>query len=246
MAWDWTRVFYDVPLTPGIFVRREKRYSVMVRLPNGEEVWAHSPNPGRLLSCLEEPGTPVFLSSVPERAKNAPKYRFRVEQSEPYPGVRVGINPILANALAAEILQGTLHPELAGAKILGREVPYGEGSRVDFLLERNGQKIFFEVKSVTYRVGEAGLFPDAVSARAVRHLAELESRIRAGDRAVIFFVVQRADVTYVAPADRIDPEYGESFRRAVDRGVLPLAMQIKADSAGLFPGVPLEVRCHHS
>ncbi|MHB1286174.1 MAG: DNA/RNA nuclease SfsA [Leptospirales bacterium] len=239
-------MFYSVPLTPGIFVRREKRYSVLVRLPNGEEVWAHSPNPGRLLSCLEEPGTPVFLSSVPEREKNGPKYRFRVEQSEPYPGARVGINPILANSLAAEILQGSLHPDLDGVTILGREVPYGEGSRVDFLLERDGQKVFLEVKSVTYREGEAGLFPDAVSSRAVRHLAELENRIREGDLAVIFFVVQRADVTHVAPADQIDPAYGDSFRRAVNQGVLPLAMQIKVDSAGLFPGVPLEVRCHHS
>ena len=239
-------MLYGHPLIPAEFVRREKRYSVLVRLPDGEEVWAHSPNPGRLLSCLEDPGTPVYLSHVPQREKNGPKYRFRVEQSEPLPGVRVGINPILANALTAEILQGALHPELSGATVLGREVPYGEGSRVDFLLERAGRRIFLEVKSVTYRDGDAGLFPDAVSSRAVRHLEELGNCIRAGDMAVIFYVVQRADVRYVAPADRIDPTYGDAFRRAVDRGVLSFAMQIKMDSAGLFPGSPLEVRCHHS
>lgn len=239
-------MFYGHPLIPAVFLRREKRYSVLARLENGEEVWAHSPNPGRLLSCLEIPGIPIFLSGVPEREKNTPKYRFRVEQSEPLPDVRVGINPILANTLTAGILEDDLHPDLSGVTVLGREVAYGEGSRVDFLLERKGRRVFLEVKSVTYRDGEAGLFPDAVSSRAVRHLGELENCIRAGDLAVIFFVVQRADVQYVAPADKIDPAYGEAFRRAVGRGVLPLAMRIKMDSSGLFPDVPLEVRCNYS
>ncbi|MHB8423269.1 MAG: DNA/RNA nuclease SfsA [Leptospirales bacterium] len=239
-------MFYSSPLIRALFLKREKRYSVLARLENGEEVWAHTPNPGRLLSCLEVQGTPIFLSRVPEREKNGPKYRFRVEQSEPIPGVRVGINPILANTLTAEILAGSLHPALSGATVLGREVVYGEASRVDFLLEREGRRMFLEVKSVTYRDGHAGLFPDAVSSRAVRHLGELENCIRSGDLAVIFFVVQRGDVSYVAPADKIDPAYGESFRRAMGKNVLSLAMRVKADSTGLFPDIPLEVRCDHS
>ncbi len=236
---------YREPLTPGTFVRREKRYSVLVRLPDGQEVWAHSPNPGRLLSCLESPGTPVYLSPVPEREKNPTKYRFRVEQSEPLTGVRVGINPLLANKLAEEVIRERLHPDLADAGILAREVPFGTESRVDFLLEMKGRRLFLEVKSVTFREEDAGLFPDAVSERASRHLAELEKCLGNGDLAAILFIVQRSDVKYVLPADRIDPLYGKAFRRATANGVMAFAMRVSPDSTGLYPEIPLEVRYHN-
>ncbi|AFS53665.1 MULTISPECIES: DNA/RNA nuclease SfsA [Leptospirillum] len=239
-------MLYREPLTSGTFVRREKRYSVLVRLPDGQEVWAHSPNPGRLLSCLESPGTPVYLSSVPEREKNPPKYRFRVEQSEPLPGVRVGINPLLANKLAEEVIHEKLHPALAGASLLAREVRFGDESRVDFLLEMKGKKLFLEVKSVTFREEDAGLFPDAVSERASRHLEELEKCLGNGDLAAILFIVQRSDVNYVLPADRIDPHYGKVFRKAIANGVMAFAMRVSPQLNGLYPEIPLEVRSHNS
>ncbi len=236
---------YRESLISGTFVRREKRYSVLVRMADGQEIWAHSPNPGRLLSCLEHPGTPVYLSPVPEREKNPTKYRFRVEQSEPLPGVRVGINPLLANALADEVIREKLHPDLAAARILAREVPFGAGSRVDFLLDMKGKRLFLEVKSVTYRENDAGLFPDAVSERASRHLTELERCSGEGDLAAILFIVQRPDVNHVLPADRIDPAYGKAFRKATSNGVMTFAMRISPQSTGLYPEIPLEVRSHN-
>ena len=229
----------------GTFIRREKRYSVLVGLTDGREVWAHSPNPGRLLSCLETPGIPVYLSTVPERINNPTKYRFRVEQSEPLPGVRVGINPLLANKLAEEVIREKLHPALADTTILGREVPFGTESRVDFLLERKGRKLFLEVKSVTFREDNAGLFPDAVSERASRHLTELEKCLDKGDLAAILYIVQRSDVNYVLPADRIDPLYGKAFRKAISKGVMAYAMRVMPQPTGLYPEIPLEVRSHN-
>lgn len=211
-------------------------------MKDGNEVWAHSPNPGRLLSCLDTPGIPIYLSRVPERSKNPTKYRFRVEQSEPSPGIRVGINPVLANHLAEQVIAGGLHPELLNARILGREVPYGENSRVDFLLEVDGRRMYLEVKSVTYREGDAGLFPDAVSDRASRHLKELEKRLLEGDRAAILFIVQRSDVNHVLPADQIDPAYGRAFRQAMKAGVTGLAMRVIPEDSGIYPDIPLEVR----
>lgn len=211
-------------------------------MADGDEVWAHSPNPGRLLSCLDAPGTPIYLSRVPERTKNPTKYRFRVEQSEPLPGVRVGINPLLANHLAEQVIAGGLHPALSSARILGREVPYGTNSRVDFLLELDGKRLYLEVKSVTYRKGDAGFFPDAVSERASKHLKELENQIFSGDRAAILFIVQRSDVNHVLPADHIDPTYGRAFRQAMHSGVMGLAMRVVPESSGLYPDIPLEVR----
>ena len=234
-------MLYPEPLIPAQFLKREKRYSILVRLESGMDVWAHSPNPGRLLSCLPEIGTPVFLSRVPERPSGGPKYRFRVEQSEPIPGIRVGINPLLANRVAAEVLRAGSFPGLAGCELIGKEVPYGKGSRVDFLGQMGGRRVYIEVKSVTYRNGVSGLFPDAVSERASRHLEELSQCVRAGDLSVILFVVQRIDVRNVAPADVIDPEYGQAFRNAIDQGVLPLAVRVRPDDSGLFQEIPLDV-----
>ncbi len=234
-------MLYPEPLIPAQFLKREKRYSILVRLESGMDVWAHSPNPGRLLSCLPEIGTPVFLSKVPERPSKGPKYRYRVEQSEPIPGIRVGINPLLANRLAAEALGAGSFPELAGCELIGKEVPYGKGSRVDFLGQMGGRRVYIEVKSVTYRSGVSGLFPDAVSERASRHLEELSQCVRAGDISVILFVVQRVDVRDVAPADAIDPGYGLAFRKAIDQGVTPLAVRVRPENSGLFPEIPLDV-----
>jgi len=42
---------------------------------------------------------------------------------------------------------------------------------------------------------------------------------QAGARAVLLFVVQRADCDSVEPADDIDPAYGVALRQAAARGV---------------------------
>ncbi len=80
-----------------------------------------------------------------------------------------------------------------------------------------------EVKSTTLAVDGVARFPDAVTARGLKHLEELEAQAAAGDRAVIFFLVSREDVTSFAPADDIDPKYGATLRRVVQNGVEALA-----------------------
>ena len=80
-----------------------------------------------------------------------------------------------------------------------------------------------EVKSVTLASGTAGLFPDAVSARAARHCDELAALAAAGHPTAIVFVAQRGDVESVAPEDEIDPAFGIALRAAAKAGVLVLA-----------------------
>ena len=67
------------------------------------------------------------------------------------------------------------------------------------------------------------LFPDSVTERGRRHAAELEALAARGDRAVLLFLVQRADCDAVAPADEIDPDYATALRQAARRGVEVLA-----------------------
>jgi len=57
--------------------------------------------------------------------------------------------------------------------------------------------------------------------------------VRAGERGVIFFVVQRGDCIAMAPADRIDPRYGALLRESVAAGVDALAYRAEVSPAGV-------------
>ena len=236
-------LIYELPLLPAIFLKREKRFSVLAALGDGTEVWCHCPNPGRLTSCLDRPGIPLFLSPLPANPKNPTGYRYRTEQSEPLPGVRVGINPNRGNRLALEALLDPDQGLCPDWTHVGSEVPLGERSRIDHLFhDGTGRRVFVEVKSVTYREEEAGLFPDAVSARAIRHLEELGHLPDTGVRALLLFVVMRADCRYVSPADGVDPAYRRALEAARKRGVEVRAALFEARTDGMAFSGELPVR----
>ncbi len=113
--------------------------------------------------------------------------------------------------------------ELQGYDTIRPEVPYGEHSRIDLLLEGPSGRCFVEVKNVTLVENGRALFPDSVTTRGQKHLQELMRVVREGDRGVIFFTVQRGDGDAVSPADLIDPEYGRLLRMAMANGVEALA-----------------------
>ena len=79
--------------------------------------------------------------------------------------------------------------------------------------------MWLEVKSVTLAEGRLARFPDSVTERGRRHLLELQALMDQGNRAALLFLVQRADCDEVAPADDIDPAYGEALRDAAQAGV---------------------------
>jgi sugar fermentation stimulation protein A len=76
-------------------------------------------------------------------------------------------------------------------------------------------------------------FPDAVTARGLKHLSELQDQARSGHRAVMFYLVQRMDADRFRPADHIDPAYGDELRRAVQNGVEVLVYDVVIDLEGI-------------
>ena len=52
------------------------------------------------------------------------------------------------------------------------EYKYGN-SRVDFYMEKNGEKYLMEVKGCTLEIDGMGYFPDAPTERGIKHLREL-------------------------------------------------------------------------
>jgi sugar fermentation stimulation protein A len=210
------------PLHRGTLLARRQRFLADIRLDDGRTILAHCPNTGRMLG-YSAPGLTVWAS---ERTA-AGRCAWTWELAE-VGGTLVGVHPARANALAVEAIQAGRIPALAGYADCLREVRYGEeGSRIDLLLRASGRAdCHVEVKSVT-AADEYGLgvFPDAVSARGLRHLRELQRVAAGGGRAVLLFCVQRADVLAVRAASEIDPAYARGLREALAGGVEVLAWQ---------------------
>lgn len=233
---------YAAPLVAGRLQRRYQRFLADVALDDGRRLTCHCPNTGAMLGCAE-PGLRVWLSRSDRRGR---KYAHTWEQVETAQGVRVGIHTGRTNALVREALDaGAALPELAGCAAVRAEVSVpGAPMRADFRLDGPGGPCFLEVKNVTAAVERGvALFPDAPSRRGVRHLEVLSGLAGEGVRAVLVFCAQRADVTEVRPADRIDPAYGRALRAAIAAGVEVLALGARADDHGIAVDRRLPVVC---
>ncbi|WP_342642248.1 DNA/RNA nuclease SfsA [Rhodoligotrophos ferricapiens] len=207
------------PLLRGRLIRRYKRFLADVALDTGEIVTAHCANPGSMMG-LVEPGAVVWLAkSEDPRRKLA--YSWHLLELEGQFTARVGINTASPNQIAFEAIAAGLIPELGGYDTIRREVRYGRNSRVDLLLTgRQLPPCYVEVKNV-HLSRQAGLaeFPDCVTARGAKHLAELADRVAEGDRAVMLFIVQPDYCDRFALAADLDPAYARQFGAAQAAGV---------------------------
>lgn len=222
---------FPSPLVPATLLRRRQRFLADVRDAAGHEFTAFCPNTGRMLGYAR-PGMRVWLSHWPQAGS---KYAWRWELGE-VDDTLVAVHPARANALVAEAIAGGTIPELAGYAAPRFEVRYGdEGSRIDLLLEASGRPpCYVEVKSVT-AVDEhgLGLFPDAISSRAAKHMRELTRKAVDGARAIVLFVVQREDALALRPAWEIDAAYARAFVAATSAGVEALAWRCAVNLHGI-------------
>ncbi len=228
-------------LIEGRLLRRYKRFFADVELTSGEVVVAHCPNTGSMKTCIE-PEARAWLT----RARPGRKLAYTWEVAE-IGDTRIYVNPVGANALVAEAITDGSIPELAGYTQLRREVRYGDRSRIDILLEgppdSNRPPCYVEVKNVTLRVGAGcSAFPDAVTERGRKHLAELTRVVSSGARAVMFYCISRTDCDSFTSADDIDPAYGAALRTALESGVEVLAYGVAIETAGIRLRNPVEFR----
>lgn len=214
-------------LLRGELIRRYNRFMADVRLRNGHVVTAHCPNTGRMLACSQA-GRPVYLSRH-HRQERKLKYTWELIQM---PTSLVGVNTNVPNRLVETAIASGRVPQLSGYDTIRREVPYGRNSRIDLLLQ-NGGLCYVEVKNCTLVEEGTALFPDAVTERGRKHLEDLQREVHRGNRAVMFYLIQRMDAERFRPADTIDKAYGKALRRSMARGVEALAYDVVMDTGGI-------------
>jgi sugar fermentation stimulation protein A len=222
------------PLLRGTLIQRYKRFLADVRLDDGTVVTATCPNTGSMIG-LKEPGMTVWLSTSDSPTR---KYRHTWEMVEADLGAGatlVGINTSHPNKIVTEAIEAGKVKSLKGYASLKREQKYGKNSRIDILLEDPEKgRCFVEIKNV-HLARSHGLaeFPDSVTERGVKHLAELSDMVAEGHRAVMVYLIQRADVSKLAFARDIDATYAAAFTKATKAGVEAIALRCSLSQVGI-------------
>ncbi len=230
---------FQTPLIEATLIRRYKRFLADIRLPDGQEVTAHCPNPGAMLG-LKDDGARIWVEPNNDPRKKL-KYAWRLVDLGA--GHLAGIDATLPNRVVAEALKAGRIPELTGYGTIRPEQRYGQNSRIDFLLGEPGRPdAYVEIKNVHLRRdGDWAEFPDCVTARGAKHLAEL-SRIAAdGGRAVMLYLVQRTDCARFRLAPDLDPAYARAFDAARAAGVEMLCYGSRITPEGVWLDKPLPV-----
>ena len=210
-----TRLPTPGPWHAARFVERPNRFIVHARLDeSGEVVRTHLPDPGRLKELLL-PDARVWLRPADKPRKTAWSCIY-VESVE---GHLVCVDTGRPNKLVEVALKDGAIDAFGGWDFVRSEATWGS-SRFDFLLSKDGEPLYVEVKGVSWVDGERALFPDAVTARGTRHLNELAHLARTpGHHAGLVFVLQRDGGNRIEAARHRDPEFADALDSAAEAGV---------------------------
>ncbi|WP_112664507.1 DNA/RNA nuclease SfsA [Microvirga flavescens] len=233
---------FSEPLIEGRLVQRYKRFLADIDLSSGERITAHCANPGAMLG-LNAPGSRVLLSRATNPARKL-KYNWELVEvaAGGGPDQWIGINTSRPNALVAEALREKRLAPFSRYDRVRPEVKYGRASRVDFLLEKDGEPpCYLEVKNChLMRQPRFAEFPDCVAARSAKHLYELTDMVAAGARAALVYVIQM-DADRFDVARDIDPAYDKAFRHALAAGVESYAYACRITPDEVVIDRPVEI-----
>lgn len=222
---------FSTPLVPATLVRRYKRFLADCTLDDGTEVTAHCANPGSMMG-LADPGMRIWLEPNDDPKK---KLKFGWRLVEHGNGHFTGVDTSVPNRALKAAFEARGVPGLSGYEVVRAEMKYGQNSRIDFLLTGGGADTYVEVKSVTLsRTPGLAEFPDSVTKRGAKHLAELADMVGQGHRAVMLYLVQRTDAQCVTLASDIDPAYRAAFDAAGAAGVEVLACGTRISPEGVW------------
>ena len=223
-------------LIKGKLIKRYKRFFTDIKI-NKKIVTAHCPNTGSMCGLLDE-GNEVYLlpNNDPKR-----KLKYGLEIIKTRENL-VGVNTHIANKIAHHALKNNLINELKDSDLIKPEVFFNKETRFDFLIEKNKQKSFLEVKNVTlFRDKKTAEFPDAVTERGSKHLLTLIDAIKKGFKAYLLFLVQIQNMEEFKIAKDIDINYYNNYLLAKKAGIKFLAYRCDISSKKIYIDKKLKI-----
>ena len=220
-------------MVPGFFRNRPNRFIAHVEIDGKEQV-VHVKNTGRCRELLV-PGATVWCQHSDNPARKTQYDLITVRKGQRL----INMDSQAPNAAAREWLESGGLGEIDN---LRQETVHGD-SRFDFSFTLEGRTCFLEVKGVTLEDNGVCAFPDAPTQRGTKHLRGLAEAARQGYGAYVLFVIQMADVKYLHPNDRTDPNFGAALREAAAQGVKVLAVrcQVSEDEMYISGSVPVHL-----
>ena len=227
---------FENKLISGQLIKRYKRFFVDVKI-NSKIITAHCPNTGSMKGLLDKANDVYVLPNNDPKRKL--KYGLEIIKTRKN---MVGVNTHMANRITQHALENNLISELKNSNLIKPEVFFNKETRFDFLIEKNKQKSFVEVKNVTlFRNKDTAEFPDAVTARGTKHLQTLIDAIKKGYKSYLIFLVQIQNMEKFKIAKDIDEEYYNNYLIAKKAGVNFLAYRCNINSKKIFIDKKLKI-----
>ena len=197
---------WETDLIKATFLHRPNRFVVECTL-DGQSVFAHLPNPGRLWELLL-PGVTVILVKRGIVSPGGLAYSAVAVERD---GVPILLHTQMTNRVVRYLLESHRVPGLEGVEIVKAEATVGH-SRFDFHLRQGSREILCEVKSCTLFGNSLAMFPDAVTQRGRRHLLELAELSDRGFYCVVIYLIHWSGARSFLPDFHTDPDFSKVFR----------------------------------
>ncbi|HUJ19403.1 MAG TPA: DNA/RNA nuclease SfsA, partial [Nitrospirota bacterium] len=192
-------------IVKAVFRNRPNRFIVGCTVRN-REVRAYLPNPGRLWE-LFYPGTILYLEKRRKERQRITDYTVAAVERDNRP---IMLHTHVNNLVARQLIEEGRIPGLEGSAVVKPEVTIGR-SRFDFLLGQAGRNVVVEVKSCTLVGNRIAMFPDAITVRGTKHLLELESIAKKGNKAAVLFLIHWPKAEYFMPEWHTDLELSRTL-----------------------------------
>lgn len=218
----------------GYFLSRPNRFIAHVEI-NGVTEICHVKNTGRCRELLTERAV-VYVQQHND-SKRKTKYSLIAVRKGNF---LINMDSQAPNKAVAEWL--TEKQPFGEIRVMKPECRHGN-SRFDFYVETEKRKIFIEVKGVTLENDGIAMFPDAPTARGVKHLQELTDCLQQGYEAAAIFVIQFTGAKLFKPNYATHPEFAKALRAAQSAGVQVMALEctVTPESMCIGKSVPLQL-----
>ena len=221
-------MYFENKLISGLLIKRYKRFFVDIKIKN-QIITAHCPNTGSMSGLLKK-NNKVWISKSTNPNRKL-KYTLEIIENNKS---KVGVNTHSANKIVHHALKNNLIDKFNKILEIKPETKFGSNTRFDFLVSNKNFKAFIEVKNVTLsRKKDIAEFPDAITARGLKHINELVKASKKNYKIFILYLIQRDDCKSFAIAKDIDPSYASALTKAVKKKLNILCYDCKFSTKGI-------------